>query len=106
MLTPILLSRSAFGAYFLFGFLAIFAVIFLGFFMPETRGKSLESIQDAFSQPIVSNWTSQLKKLAIKMGLGNGISSQNEVEMENFPDEAASTASSRSGVHRVRPVLA
>lgn len=57
-------------------------------------------------RPMVSNWTSHLNKLAAKMGLGSGVSSQNHVEMENFPNGAASTTSGRSGVHRVRPALA
>jgi len=50
MLTPILLDKSAYGAYFLFGGLALGTVIVLAAYMPETRGRSLESIQEAFSQ--------------------------------------------------------
>lgn len=110
MLTPILLSKSAFGAYFLFGFFALGTVVVLGSYMPETRGKSLESIQEAFSRPMVSsNWSSQLNKFAARIGLGSGVSSlQNSqgVEMENFPDEAASMSTGRSEGHRVRPALA
>lgn len=48
MLTPVLLGKSAFGAYFLFGGLALFTVAVLGACMPETRGRSLEEIQQAF----------------------------------------------------------
>ncbi|KAF4635971.1 hypothetical protein G7Y89_g2101 [Cudoniella acicularis] len=46
--TPIFLARSAFGAYFLFGGFSLLAVIVLAINMPETRGHSLESIQEAF----------------------------------------------------------
>lgn len=49
-ITPILLDKSAFGAYFLFGGLALGTVLVLGVYMPETRGRSLENIQEAFSQ--------------------------------------------------------
>src|ERR1700760_3214995 len=56
MITPILLSKSAFGAYFLFGGLALGTVAVLTMYMPETRGQSLESIQGAFSRPVLKNW--------------------------------------------------
>jgi len=107
MLTPILLSKSAFGAYFLFGFLALGTVLVLGVHMPETRLKSLESIQDAFSRPTASSWNHHLKKLATRLGLGNGTaSSHGSYELEEFPDEAASTTTGRSDAHGVRPALA
>jgi MFS family permease len=48
ILTPILLDKSAYGAYFLFGFLALGTVMVLAAYMPETRGRSLEDIQQAF----------------------------------------------------------
>jgi len=48
LITPVMLARTVFGAYFLFGAcLAVTSVI--GFlFMPETRGKSLDEIEEAF----------------------------------------------------------
>lgn len=61
MLTPILLDKSAFGAYFLFGGLALFTVAVLGASMPETRGRSLEEIQEAFHHPALGSLTSRLK---------------------------------------------
>ncbi|KAJ0347170.1 hypothetical protein COL26b_001928 [Colletotrichum chrysophilum] len=51
MITPILLDKSAFGAYFLFAGLAFGTTAVLAAYMPETRGRSLESIQDAFHRP-------------------------------------------------------
>lgn len=51
MITPILLDKSAFGAYFLFGALALGTVAVLAVYMPETRGRSLENIQEAFHHP-------------------------------------------------------
>lgn len=48
--TPILLSRSRFGAYFLFGGCTIITVLVCAVFMPETKGKSLDEIEEAFRQ--------------------------------------------------------
>ena len=52
--TPIFLARSSFGAYFLFGGLSLFTLIVLALFMPETRGRGLEDIQDGFRRPSVN----------------------------------------------------
>ena len=49
--TPIFLARSSYGAYFLFGGLALSTLIVLALYMPETRGISLEAIQDSFLNP-------------------------------------------------------
>lgn len=51
LITPILLAASAYGAYFLFGGFALFGVAVFFFYMPETRGRSLESIQGEFLSP-------------------------------------------------------
>lgn len=48
--TPIFLARSAYGAYFLFGGIAFLTLVVLATCMRETRGQSLEDIQDAFRQ--------------------------------------------------------
>ena len=46
--TPILLARSSFAAYFLFGGCALLTAIVCAAFMPETKGKSLDEIEDMF----------------------------------------------------------
>jgi len=66
ILTPILLEQSAYGAYFLFGGLALGTVAVLFVYMPETRGRSLESIQEAFYRPTMSLKT-------ISLGLSDSI---------------------------------
>lgn len=54
--TPIFLAHSSYGAYFLFGGFSFSTLIVLALFMPETRGKSLEAIQDGFkSRPNASS---------------------------------------------------
>jgi MFS family permease len=46
--TPILLAKSSFGAYFLFGGCSILTAIVCALFMPETKGRSLDEIEEAF----------------------------------------------------------
>ncbi|KAJ4384790.1 hypothetical protein N0V86_000393 [Didymella sp. IMI 355093] len=46
--TPVFLARSAYAAYFLFGAVALLTLLVLAVCMRETRGQSLEDIQDAF----------------------------------------------------------
>ncbi|KAI5261999.1 general substrate transporter [Aureobasidium subglaciale] len=51
IITPVLLAKSSYGAYFLFGGICFVSVLVLMFSMPETRGLSLEAIQEAFLVP-------------------------------------------------------
>lgn len=46
--TPILLAKTSYGAYFLFGGCALLTAMVCFIFMPETKGKSLEEIERAF----------------------------------------------------------
>jgi DNA-directed RNA polymerase III subunit RPC2 len=48
--TPILLAKSSFGAYFLFGGCTLFTAVVCFVFMPETKGKSLDEIESAFQR--------------------------------------------------------
>ncbi|KAF4985607.1 hypothetical protein FDECE_16444 [Fusarium decemcellulare] len=64
ILTPILLDKSAFAAYFLFGGLALGTTVVLAAYMPETRGRSLENIQQAFHRPALKSLSHYLKVFA------------------------------------------
>ncbi|CAI9635759.1 unnamed protein product [Alternaria burnsii] len=61
--TPIFLAKSAYGAYFLFGGVALLTLMVLAICMRETRGLSLEDIQISFARssarvsPISLAWT-------------------------------------------------
>lgn len=46
--TPIFLAHSTYGVYFLFGGASLLVAVVCVFFMPETRGKSLEDIDASF----------------------------------------------------------
>ncbi|KAH6848513.1 general substrate transporter [Alternaria alternata] len=48
--TPVFLARSAYGAYFLFGGVALLTLLVLAICMRETRGLSLEDIQISFAR--------------------------------------------------------
>lgn len=60
--TPIFLAKSSFGPYLLFGSLTLSTVVVLTIFMPETRGKSLESIQEVFHRPAMDSWVTTLRE--------------------------------------------
>ncbi|AEO70695.1 uncharacterized protein THITE_2122379 [Thermothielavioides terrestris NRRL 8126] len=48
LVTPTLLARTSYGAYFLFGSCSVVTALVCWAFMPETRGKSLDEIEQAF----------------------------------------------------------
>lgn len=51
--TPILLSTSSFGAYFLFGGCALLTAFICAVLMPETKGRSLDEIEEAFKWKVL-----------------------------------------------------
>lgn len=66
--TPILLSKSSYGAYFLFGGCSILTAIVCALFMPETKGRSLNEIEDAFKRksPRSSSVASRMLRPVLK----------------------------------------
>ncbi|RAK91631.1 MFS general substrate transporter [Aspergillus costaricaensis CBS 115574] len=52
--TPILLSKNSFGAYFLFGGCTLITAFICALFMPETKGQSLDEIEEAFRSKLLS----------------------------------------------------
>lgn len=48
--TPILLAKSSFGAYFLFGACSVLTALVCATFMHETKGRSLDEIERAFER--------------------------------------------------------
>ncbi|PYH65456.1 putative MFS sugar transporter [Aspergillus vadensis CBS 113365] len=51
---PILLSKSSFGAYYLFGGCTLITAFICALFMPESKGQSLDDIEDAFKSKSLS----------------------------------------------------
>lgn len=99
MITPILLSKSAYGAYFLFGGLALGTVAVLAAYMPETRGMSLENIQDAFQRPPILNiLESHLRKITTKFTLrGQNNASNENMELSTILGQGPSATGNRVG---------
>lgn len=97
ILTPILLDKSAFGAYFLFGGLALGTVLVLAAYMPETRGRSLENIQEAFHQPKLKSVGHYVRQLfpAMRHRTNAATGSSGEaIELDQSRRETPSTTSS------------
>ena len=46
--TPVLIATSTFGAYYFFAFSTLFCTIVIALFMSETRGHSLEAIEQRY----------------------------------------------------------
>ncbi|KAI1869927.1 uncharacterized protein JN550_005517 [Neoarthrinium moseri] len=90
ILTPVLLDKSAYGAYFLFGGLALVTVAVLAAYMPETRGRSLEEIQDAFHHPGLKSLTTYLRRRTRTQADPAGIS----IEMDRHTTQQPGTSSS------------
>ena len=76
LITPILLDASAFGAYFLFGGLALFTAAVMAAYMPETRGRSLESIQEAFQRPAAASDVARYLRRLVPGGLRRRVAAQ------------------------------
>ncbi|KAF2786693.1 general substrate transporter [Melanomma pulvis-pyrius CBS 109.77] len=94
--TPVFLSKSAFGAYFLFGLLTLGTVVVLSLYMPETKGRSLEDIQAAFhQQPVVRSWMHQARRLFSRAGVSPpaGASGDGDGDVGGGGFEMASLAS-------------
>ncbi|KAG2174486.1 hypothetical protein INT44_006749 [Umbelopsis vinacea] len=50
--TPVMLANITYGTYFLFGSFAVVMGVFVYFFLPETRGRSLEQMDEIFNRGI------------------------------------------------------
>jgi len=93
IITPVLLAKSSYGAYFLFGGICLISVLVLMFSMPETRGLSLEDIQQAFLVPGTAQRGRVVSLLRRWVGVGGsdgsspaGSSSGSTVELRDVGD--------------------
>ncbi|GAM87194.1 hypothetical protein ANO11243_052160 [Dothideomycetidae sp. 11243] len=96
ILTPILLAANAYAAYFMFATVCAISVIGLWAYMPETRGKSLEAIEEAFATPLAG--TSRIARvLGRRFG---GLSRRNNQGTSSAaPSNVGSSSSSVQSVH-------
>lgn len=98
LITPILLSVSAYGAYFFFGGLTIFTVIVLAIYMPETQGRSLENIQSEFRRPVFDNLFDSLCIPGIRRRVPSAQESPGAPIQLAYRTHEPSAAASSSGV--------
>ncbi|KAK7955270.1 general substrate transporter [Apiospora saccharicola] len=62
LVTPTLLAKTSYGAYFLFGGCTLLTALVCWGFMPETRGRSLDDIDRAFRERSKTTVTTEKKK--------------------------------------------
>ncbi|KAK3376797.1 major facilitator superfamily domain-containing protein [Lasiosphaeria ovina] len=67
LVTPLLLAKTSYGAYFLFSSCTFLTVVVCWLFMPETRGKSLDEIEQAFQSSRVIGGPRKLAESMRKM---------------------------------------
>ncbi|GAB7341820.1 hypothetical protein MBLNU457_g0145t2 [Dothideomycetes sp. NU457] len=104
VLTPFLLAKSSFGAYFLFGGFCIASIGLLYLYMPETRGLSLEDIERVFAGPAAERGGKMVS--LIKRWLGrSGVTTPDAVslqELSSDENQVGLNEGSSSGATRER----
>lgn len=82
------------------GFLALGTVLTLAAYMPETRGRSLESIQEEFHQrPVMQSWMHHLRRLVSrKSARGASVAPNESIELSSISHERRTGESSTRGM--------
>jgi len=101
IVTPIFLANSSSGAYFTYGALSLATVIVLWISMPETQGRSLESIQESLQRPVLRSWAHQIRRLFSRTtaSSSSSISSAEqplELDIIQAPTPAATSSTANS----------
>lgn len=90
LFTPSLLANSSYGAYFLFGSCTLLTALVCCVFMPETRGKSLDEIDQAFHG---RSPQAALKRLVGMLKGGSSECVGPSLERQNISDSSGATGS-------------
>ncbi|KAK7949388.1 uncharacterized protein PG986_010274 [Apiospora aurea] len=69
LVTPDMLDRLGWGTYIFFAAFALIALVFTYFFIPETRGKSLEDMDGVFGDTAAREEKARLFGIAARVGL-------------------------------------
>lgn len=69
LVTPDMLETITYGTYLFFGGWAVVAIAFTYFFIPETKGRSLEEMDDVFGDTAAHEEKVRLAEIAASMGL-------------------------------------
>lgn len=73
LVTPDMFETLGYGTYVFFGCWAVVAVIFTYFFVPETKGKSLEEMDMVFGDNAAHDEKIRLAEIAAAMGLTDAL---------------------------------
>ena len=95
--TPIMISDITYGTYFFFGCCAVLMGSFTYFFVPETRGRSLEEMEQVFGGSI---WAFKDKYVWKKSDEENKQSQAQEVERvedQKVQEPSSPTTASNAG---------
>ncbi|KAI8305142.1 MFS glucose transporter mfs1 [Colletotrichum sp. SAR11_240] len=76
LVTPDMLEKIGYGTYFFFAAFALIAFIMTYFFVPETRGKSLEEMDLVFGDTAAHEEKTRLLEIAASMGLTDVLSDE------------------------------
>ena len=82
LVTPDMLEKIGYGTYIFFAAFALLAFAFTWFFIPETRGKSLEEMDGVFGDSTAQEEKTRLVNIARGLGL-------EEAEEEAFDEKPA-----------------
>ncbi|KAH9904300.1 low-affinity glucose transporter HXT3 [Xylariomycetidae sp. FL2044] len=76
LVTPDMLETLQWGTYIFFAAFALIAFVFTYFFIPETKGKSLEDMDQVFGDTAAHEEKSRLMDIAASMGLTDQVSAE------------------------------
>ncbi|KAF4918204.1 MFS glucose transporter mfs1 [Colletotrichum viniferum] len=76
LVTPDMLEKIGYGTYFFFAAFALIAFVMTYFFVPETRGKSLEEMDLVFGDTAAHEEKTRLLEIAASMGLTDVLSDE------------------------------
>lgn len=70
LVTPDMLATLGYGTYIFFAVFCLLALMFTYFFVPETRGKSLEDMDEVFGDEAAHEQKARLFEIAAELGVG------------------------------------
>ncbi|KIX95095.1 uncharacterized protein Z520_09011 [Fonsecaea multimorphosa CBS 102226] len=86
LVTPDMLRTIKWGTYIFFAFFCLFAMGFTYFFIPETRGKSLEDMDVVFGDNLAHEEKTRLFQIATQLE-GRGVGNGGDIEKDGFAQE-------------------
>ncbi|KAL8711901.1 MAG: hypothetical protein Q9220_003845 [cf. Caloplaca sp. 1 TL-2023] len=92
LITPIFLAHSSFGVYYLFGFAILFTGLVCLVYMPESRGKSLQTIHREFDESLHTKLIGAFRRRRSQWGSGKTGTTEGTKRMESSGSDASTSA--------------